>query len=84
MQYAENPPKKYQDIYPLDFETEQSQELWEELRSVVLYWIEQGVRIFRVDNPHTKPFDFWEWLITDIKTAILTCCFWPRPSLGPK
>ena len=68
VQYAENPPKKYQDIYPFDFETEQSQELWEELRSVVLYWIEQGIRIFRVDNPHTKPFDFWTWLITDIKS----------------
>ena len=67
VQYAENPPKKYQDIYPFDFETEKRQQLWEELRSVVLYWIEQGVRIFRVDNPHTKPFDFWEWLITDIK-----------------
>ena len=68
VQYAENPPKKYQDIYPLDFETGKSPELWEELKSVVLYWIEQGVRIFRVDNPHTKPFDFWEWLITDIKS----------------
>jgi starch synthase (maltosyl-transferring) len=68
VQYAENPPKKYQDIYPFDFETEKSQQLWEELRSVVLYWIEQGVRIFRVDNPHTKPFDFWEWLINDIKS----------------
>jgi starch synthase (maltosyl-transferring) len=67
VQYAENPPKKYQDIYPLDFETGKSPELWEELKSVVLYWIEQGIRIFRVDNPHTKPFDFWEWLITDIK-----------------
>ena len=67
VQYAENPPKKYQDIYPLDFETEKSQELWEELKSVVLYWIDQGIRIFRVDNPHTKPFDFWEWMITDIK-----------------
>jgi len=67
VQYAENPPKKYQDIYPFDFETEKRQQLWEELRSVVLYWIEQGVRIFRVDNPHTKPFDFWEWLITGIK-----------------
>jgi len=67
VQYAENPPKKYQDIYPFDFETEKSSELWEELKSVVLYWIEQGVRIFRVDNPHTKPFDFWEWMITDIK-----------------
>lgn len=68
VQYAENPPKKYQDIYPLDFETEKSTELWEELKSVVLYWIDQGVRIFRVDNPHTKPFDFWEWMITDIKS----------------
>ncbi len=67
VQYAENPPKKYQDIFPFDFETERSQALWEELRSVVLYWIDQGIRIFRVDNPHTKPFDFWEWLITDIK-----------------
>jgi len=67
VQYAENPPKKYQDIFPLDFETEKSSELWEELESVVLYWIEQGIRIFRVDNPHTKPFDFWEWMITDIK-----------------
>jgi starch synthase (maltosyl-transferring) len=67
VQYAENPPKKYQDIFPIDFETGQSQALWEELRSVVLYWIAQGVRIFRVDNPHTKPFDFWEWLITSVK-----------------
>ena len=68
VQYAENPPKKYQDIYPLDFETQKSNELWEELKSVVLYWIDQGIRIFRVDNPHTKPFDFWEWMITDIKS----------------
>jgi len=67
VQYAENPPKKYQDIFPLDFETDQSQALWEELRSVVFYWIAQGVRIFRVDNPHTKPFDFWEWLISSVK-----------------
>ncbi|HXF91190.1 MAG TPA: alpha-1,4-glucan--maltose-1-phosphate maltosyltransferase [Nitrospiraceae bacterium] len=67
VQYAENPPKKYQDIYPLEFETEDWQELWRELKSVVTYWIDQGVRIFRVDNPHTKPFPFWEWLIADIK-----------------
>ncbi|RPI81790.1 MAG: alpha-1,4-glucan--maltose-1-phosphate maltosyltransferase [Chloroflexi bacterium] len=67
IQYAENPPKKYQDIYPFDFETEQWRELWEELKSIVKFWAEQGVRIFRVDNPHTKPFPFWEWLITDIK-----------------
>ena len=67
IQYAENPPKKYQDIYPFDFETEQWQELWDELKSVVQFWVDQGVRIFRVDNPHTKPFPFWEWLIAEIK-----------------
>lgn len=67
IQYAENPPKKYQDIYPFNFETEQWRELWEELKSVVQFWADQGVRIFRVDNPHTKPFPFWEWLIAEIK-----------------
>jgi starch synthase (maltosyl-transferring) len=67
IQYAENPPKKYQDIYPFDFETESWRELWAELLSIVRYWIDQGVRIFRVDNPHTKPFIFWEWLIEEIK-----------------
>jgi starch synthase (maltosyl-transferring) len=66
IQYAENPPKKYQDIYPLHFETERWRELWRELESIALFWIEQGVRIFRVDNPHTKPFPFWEWLIQGI------------------
>ena len=69
IQYAENPPKKYQDIYPFDFECEDWKGLWDELKSVVDYWIEQGVLIFRVDNPHTKPFSFWEWLITSIKDA---------------
>jgi starch synthase (maltosyl-transferring) len=68
IQYAENPPKKYQDIYPLNFENPQWQALWEELKSIFLFWIGQGVRIFRVDNPHTKAFPFWEWLITEIKT----------------
>ncbi len=67
IQYAENPPKKYQDIYPFDFETEHWRTLWEELLRVVRFWIDQGVRIFRVDNPHTKPFRFWEWLITKVK-----------------
>ena len=67
VQYAENPPKKYQDIYPINLETEDWRELWEELKSVVVFWIEQGVRILRVDNPHTKPFAFWEWLISDVK-----------------
>jgi starch synthase (maltosyl-transferring) len=84
VQYAENPPKKYQDIYPFDFETEKSQELWEELRSVVLYWIEQGIRIFRVDNPHTKPFDFWEWLITDIKNRYPDVLFLAEAFTRPK
>jgi starch synthase (maltosyl-transferring) len=67
VQYAENPPKKYQDIYPFDFESKHAAELWEELKSIVVYWAEQGFRIFRVDNPHTKPFAFWEWLINDVK-----------------
>ncbi|MBW3600894.1 MAG: alpha-1,4-glucan--maltose-1-phosphate maltosyltransferase, partial [Planctomycetes bacterium] len=67
IQYAENPPKKYQDIYPFDFETENWQALWEELKSIFVYWLEQGVKIFRVDNPHTKPFPFWEWCIGELK-----------------
>jgi len=67
IQYAENPPKKYQDIYPLNFECGEWRALWSELKSIFDFWIEQGVRIFRVDNPHTKPFSFWEWLITAIK-----------------
>jgi starch synthase (maltosyl-transferring) len=67
IQYAENPPKKYQDIYPFDFESEDWAAMWEELKSVFLYWIGQGVTIFRVDNPHTKAFPFWEWVIGEIK-----------------
>ena len=67
VQYAENPPKKYEDIYPFEFESPHWRSLWEELKSIVEFWIEQGVRIFRVDNPHTKPFDFWEWMIRDLK-----------------
>ncbi len=69
IQYAENPPKKYQDIYPFNFESADWRALWEELKSVFDFWIEQGVRIFRVDNPHTKPFAFWEWLIGELKEA---------------
>jgi starch synthase (maltosyl-transferring) len=60
VQYAENPPKKYQDVLPFYFETEHWQSLWEELKSVVQFWIDRGVRVFRVDNPHTKPISFWE------------------------
>ncbi len=66
IQYAENPPKKYQDIYPFNFETEDWRNLWAELLTVFEYWIAQGVRIFRVDNPHTKPIRFWEWLIAQV------------------
>jgi starch synthase (maltosyl-transferring) len=65
IQYAENPPKKYQDIYPFNFECEDWQGLWKELLSVILFWIDQGVQIFRVDNPHTKPISFWEWAIAE-------------------
>jgi starch synthase (maltosyl-transferring) len=67
IQYAENPPKKYQDIYPIDFESKDWQAMWDGLREVFLYWAAQGVRIFRVDNPHTKAFGFWEWAISSIK-----------------
>ena len=67
IQYAENPPKKYQDIYPFHFESEEWQELWAELRDVFAFWVGRGVRTFRVDNPHTKPLPFWEWCIRDLK-----------------
>ncbi|WP_029896321.1 alpha-1,4-glucan--maltose-1-phosphate maltosyltransferase [Desulfohalovibrio reitneri] len=67
IQYAENPPKKYQDIYPLDFETPSWRELWQALRDVFLFWAGQGVRVFRVDNPHTKPLPFWEWCLGEVK-----------------
>ncbi len=67
VQFAENPPKKYEDILPLNFDTEHWRELWEELKSIVLFWIGQGIHIFRVDNPHTKPFRFWQWLIREVR-----------------
>ncbi len=84
VQYAENPPKKYQDIYPLDFETSDSQSLWVELASVITYWAEQGVRIFRVDNPHTKPFSFWEWLIEEVKKQYPDAIFLAEAFTRPK
>jgi starch synthase (maltosyl-transferring) len=67
IQYAENPPKKYEDIYPFDFAGAAAESLWRELRAVFLHWIEQGVTIFRVDNPHTKPLPFWQWCIRTVK-----------------
>ncbi|HZQ60908.1 MAG TPA: maltotransferase domain-containing protein, partial [Casimicrobiaceae bacterium] len=84
IQYAENPPKKYQDIYPFYFETDEWRALWRELKSVVEFWIAEGVRIFRVDNPHTKPFDFWEWLIADIKAAYPEVIFLSEAFTRPK
>jgi starch synthase (maltosyl-transferring) len=84
VQYAENPPKKYQDIYPFDFETDDWRALWEELKSVVDFWIEQGIRIFRVDNPHTKPFAFWEWLINEIQSTNPQVLFLAEAFTRPK
>jgi starch synthase (maltosyl-transferring) len=84
IQYAENPPKRYEDIFPLDFEGENWRELWEELKSVVEFWIKQGVRIFRVDNPHTKPFSFWEWLIAETKAKNPDVLFLAEAFTRPK
>ena len=84
IQYAENPPKRYQDIYPLDFETEDWQALWDELKSVVQFWIDQGIRIFRVDNPHTKSLRFWEWMIGDIRQNYPEVIFLSEAFTRPK
>ncbi|MDX1653855.1 MAG: alpha-1,4-glucan--maltose-1-phosphate maltosyltransferase [Candidatus Competibacteraceae bacterium] len=84
VQYAENPPKKYQDIYPINFESEDWQGLWKELKSVFEFWIDKGVRIFRVDNPHTKAFDFWEWCITEIKKHTPDAIFLAEAFTRPK
>ena len=84
IQYAENPPKKYQDIYPFDFESDDWQGMWEELKSVFLYWIAQGVTIFRVDNPHTKAFPFWEWAIAEIKRDHPEVLFFAEAFTRPK
>lgn len=84
VQYAENPPKKYQDIYPFDFENDDWRGLWNELKSVFDFWIAQGVRIFRVDNPHTKSFAFWEWVIGAIKQAQPDVIFLAEAFTRPK
>jgi starch synthase (maltosyl-transferring) len=84
IQYAENPPKKYQDIYPLDFECDDWQTLWQELKSIFVFWCDQGARIFRVDNPHTKPFSFWEWVIAEIKTDYPDTLFLAEAFTRPK
>ena len=84
VQYAENPPKKYQDIYPFDFETDDWRALWDELKSVIEFWIGEGVRIFRVDNPHTKAFAFWEWVINEIQRATPDAIFLAEAFTRPK
>lgn len=84
IQYAENPPKKYEDIVPINFNTEDWPNLWEELKSIVLFWAQQGIRVFRVDNPHTKPFRFWEWLIAEIKHEYPDTIFLSEAFTRPK
>jgi starch synthase (maltosyl-transferring) len=84
VQYAENPPKKYEDIIPFDFESAEWASLWEELRSVLLFWAGKGVTIFRVDNPHTKPFSFWEWVIREVRKAHPETLFLSEAFTRPK
>jgi starch synthase (maltosyl-transferring) len=84
VQYAENPPKKYQDIYPFDFECADWQALWQELKSVFEFWVGEGVKIFRVDNPHTKAFPFWEWVIAEVKRAHPDVIFLAEAFTRPK
>ncbi len=84
IQYAENPPKKYQDIYPFDFETPHWRALWQALVGVFEYWVAQGVRIFRVDNPHTKAFPFWEWAIARIRAHSPDVIFLSEAFTRPK
>lgn len=84
IQYAENPPKRYQDIYPVNFDTTDREALWTELRRVIQLWIDHGVKIFRVDNPHTKSFAFWEWLIEELKTEYPDLIFLSEAFTRPK
>ena len=84
IQYAENPPKKYQDVYPFDFECDAWESLWTELTSVVLHWVEQGVRVFRVDNPHTKSLRFWEHCIAKVKERNSDTIFLAEAFTRPK
>jgi starch synthase (maltosyl-transferring) len=84
IQHAENPPKVYEDIYPIDFETKDRAALWEALRDVFLFWCERGVRTFRVDNPHTKPFTFWEWTLAEVKAVYPDAIFLSEAFTRPK
>jgi starch synthase (maltosyl-transferring) len=84
IKYAENPPKRYEDIYPLNFHNPDWQALWEEMKSIILFWAGKGVRIFRVDNPHTKPVAFWEWMITGVQALYPDVIFLAEAFTKPK
>lgn len=84
IRYAENPPKKYEDIYPINFECDDWQALWRELTDVILFWVQHGVKIFRVDNPHTKPFAFWEYMIAEVKSLHPETIFLAEAFARPK
>jgi starch synthase (maltosyl-transferring) len=84
IKYAENPPKKYQDIYPIDFETADRQALWHELKGIFEFWIDHGVKIFRVDNPHTKPYRFWEWVLGELRQQHPDAIFLAEAFTRPK
>jgi starch synthase (maltosyl-transferring) len=84
IRYAENPPKKYEDIYPLNFFCEDREGLWDACRDVLLFWVEQGVKTFRVDNPHTKAFAFWEWVIREVQKDHPDVVFFAEAFTRPK
>lgn len=84
IKYAENPPKKYQDIYPFDFQSDDWRSLWHELKGIIEFWIARGVKIFRVDNPHTKPFAFWHWALGEIRAAHPDVIFLSEAFTRPK
>jgi starch synthase (maltosyl-transferring) len=84
IKYAENPPKKYEDIYPINFWCDQREALWDACREIFLFWIAQGVRTFRVDNPHTKPFAFWEWVIGEVQREYPDTVFLSEAFTRPK
>ncbi|MGH8310082.1 MAG: alpha-1,4-glucan--maltose-1-phosphate maltosyltransferase, partial [Steroidobacteraceae bacterium] len=84
IQYAENPPKKYQDVYPFDFDTVDWRAMWAALRDVFIFWAERGVRVFRVDNPHTKALPFWEWCLREVSTQFPDAIFLSEAFTRPK
>jgi starch synthase (maltosyl-transferring) len=84
IKYAENPPKKYQDIYPLNFESPAWESLWHELKEVILFWATRGIRVFRVDNPHTKPLCFWHWVIAEVQRSFPDAVFLAEAFTRPK